>query len=363
MPPEGVNFSQRAGFARYFSKAPRKTTPPTPAEMALLERFRPRLTVADGEEGPIDFYGDYIAQGTLRDGRGKLVPGPVTRAVLNKYRRDPLAVFAHSPLAGQANGNGTAVVFGGVTRDVIPGHGQMTFLTYHFVFRSSGLSAGFDGALRGLLGLVADPDDWHQLDHYTAATVVLDAAGSPSALFLQQHNYGRSWLVGRDLKLPADGRVQLMAAVSSNELYPLAPGETRHRAIRFWGPEAARYLVFGTGKPWIAADDITRPGREVDYRLEGLPPDDAFYSFEGFLGERRRLPGRDGPPGADYNALPRLKGPAHQLLLSSWRPCDQAQLDRITRAMDGSGRPALDSTEMRTLADAFFDRTRAVPRC
>lgn len=370
LPPSGTNFSQRAGFAVYFRDNPRADTPAAGADLALLEKFRPRLNVAPEAEGPIDFYGDYIARGVLRDGAGNVLASKVDRATLNKYRGEPSVVFTHALGAGKGVGQakGGAVVFGRAARDVIPGHGPMTFLTYHFVFRTSGLPAARNGVLGALAGLAGDTRDWHQLDHYTQATVVLDRAGKPVALFLQQHNYGRSWLFGRDLKLPEDGRARLMAAVSSNELYPYEGGETRHRAVRFFSPEAARYLVFGTDKPWISADDITRPGREAAYRLAPLAPADAFYSFQGFLGERRRLPGRDGPPGADYDTWPRHKGPARQLLLFSWRPCDGPQLDRIIRAMDlppsaGKTGARLDSPEMRALADAFFDRTRTAPRC
>lgn len=363
--PSGDNFSQRDGFAAYFRDNPRADKPATGADAALLAKYQPRLVVPPGAEGPIDFYGDYIARGVLTDGSGQVISTSVDRALLNKHKNDPDAVFTHAlgAVSGTGQRKGEAVVFGKVARDVIPGHGPMTFLTYHFVFRTSGLAAGFDGVLRSLLGLIADPDDWHQLDHYTQATIVLGKDGAPLALFLQQHHYGRSYLFGRDLKLPDDGRVKLMSAVSSNELYPFTGGETRHRVVRFFGPEAARYLVFGTDRPFISADDITRPGREAAYRLEPLAPADAFYSFQGYLGERRLLPGRDAPPGADYDTLPRHKGPARQLLLFSWRPCDGPQLDRINRAMDSSRRLPLDAPEMRVLADAFFDRTRTAPRC
>jgi hypothetical protein len=83
-------------------------------------------------------------------------------------------------------------------------------------------------------------------------------------------------------------------------------------------PEAAGYLVSGDNPPWRAADDITEPANEVEPELAFLPPADAFYVFQGWLGERRLLPGRDGPPGADYNTRPAFKDKAVQLAASYW---------------------------------------------
>jgi hypothetical protein len=83
----------------------------------------------------------------------------------------------------------------------------------------------------------------------------------------------------------------------------------------------------------VAGDDVTDPAREVAYELAFLPPADAFYMFRGWLGERRRLPGRDGPPGAFYNALPPLQPRAVQVPVFFWfegaegYPADFAALD------------------------------------
>ena len=76
---------------------------------------------------------------------------------------------------------------------------EFTVLTYHLAFRVSGLPAGLSLAAAIPLRLVADLDDWHQLDHYTAAFVVLAADGRPVALTLQQHNYLRTYLVGESV--------------------------------------------------------------------------------------------------------------------------------------------------------------------
>ncbi len=127
-------------------------------------------------------------------------------------------------------------------------------------------------------------------------------------------------------------------AIRSNELYPHQSVRTRRRAVSFLSPESAGYLVNGDDPPWLAADDITEPAREIEPELVFLPPSDAFYVFQGWLGERRRLPGRDGPPGADYNTLPAFKDRAAQLTAFYWHEGDLDYLNLLTDQFS-TGRP------------------------
>jgi hypothetical protein len=77
--------------------------------------------------------------------------------------------------------------------------------------------------------------------------------------------------------------------------------------------------------PWFAADDITygqrAGGEEIEYELQFLDPCDPFYTFRCMLGEYRPFLGleigRNGPPGADYYALPELI-PLGNLLKASY---------------------------------------------
>ena len=183
----------------------------------------------------------------------------------------------------------------------------------------SGLPAALPGMAAVSLGLVGDLDDWHQLDHYTATFVVLDAEERPVALTLQQHNYLRTHLVGESVEPGRDGRFDIDVAIRSNELYPHAPERRRRRAVRFPSPEAMAFMMGFGKRPLMSADDVTDPDRTVDFELAFLPGADAFYTFHGYLGERRLLPGRDGPPGARYNTLPRLKPLPAQILGGYWR--------------------------------------------
>jgi hypothetical protein len=117
-----------------------------------------------------------------------------------------------------------------------------------------------------------------------------------------------------------------------------------------------RWLVMGDDPPWFRADDLVEPGQEVELELRFLPSSDAFYTFQGWLGERRLLPGRDGPPGAEYNALPAIKPRGLQMLAGYWREGDAADLARL-EAAGGRGQ----ETERFAMAQAgpFLDALSA----
>lgn len=323
-------------------------TLPTAGQQALLSAYQPRFYLPEGYEGPIDFYQDYIAHGRLVDGDGDLISDDVSQDLLNDWKNDPRVVFAHEP----KNGTIKPKVYGRVlsAEAAWPGCSApvpLTFLNYHLVFRSSGLPAGLPGWQAAMLGLLVDLDDWHQLDHYTAVSIAL-ALGQeqelkPIAVTFQQHNYQRTYLLGDEvlrgqLTLPEDGRLEIDIAARSNELYPHRIEPTTWRAMSFMDLAGARYMV-GDGKaPWLAADDVTDPALMIDPPLVFLRPDDAFYMFQGWLGERRRLPGRDGPPGADYNTLPPMKPMLHQTALSYWFEGDLAWLGLYEMLFE-DGRP------------------------
>jgi hypothetical protein len=349
---ESGNFSQQPGFASHYAAHPRRSTPASDDERALLQRHRPRLWLPAGQAGPVDFYGDYIANGTLVSGDGRVQASPVDRALLNRFKDDPLAVFTHRPC--NACTPPRAVVFGRIDVEPVPvGDGSeraFTFLTYHVVFRHSGVLAGLAAWQAWPMRLVASLDDWHQLDHYTAATIVLDEAQRPLALMLQQHNALRTHVFGEAIDgqrvaWPADGRVPIDVALRSNELFPHRAGRQERRAVRFVDADALAWLIGFGDKPSFASMDITDPAQEVDYELGFLPPDDAFYSFTGYLGERRALPGRDGPPGADYNTWPTLKPLGLQLLSGYWREGNRGDFERLVP-------PLRDQREQRDPAPA-----------
>ena len=340
------NFSQYPGFAEYFAANPPAGVA-SESDQALARRHAPRFHLPAGHEGPIDFYRDYIANGHLVTGSGVRIEGP-TPDELNRHRDDPTAQFVHVPAT--AAGAGTVprpVVYAGVERtELWAPRGadgtaeEFTVAIYDLAFRVSGLPAGLPAAAAVSLGLFADLDDWHQLDHYTAAFVVLDAAERPVAVTLQQHNYLRTYLAGETVEPGRDGRFDIDIAIRSNELYPHVPERRSRRAVRFLSADAMAFMMgYGT-RPLMSADDITDPAATVDYELAFLPGFDAFYTFQGYLGELRLLPGRDGPPGARYNTLPGLKPLPAQILGGYWRERNQGDWARYRRSREHGTDPA-----------------------
>ena len=337
-----TNFSQYPGFASYFADNPPAAERPTPEQRALLMRYRPRILIPADQSGPIDFYRDYIAHGRLYDGRGRLVSSAVTPELLNRFKSDPRAEFRHLPPDPQTS---NPVIYARIDFATVPaasgaddGGEKFAFLTYHAVFRHSGLPEGLERWKAALLAVLGDLRDWHQLDHYTAVTLVLDPREKPVAVMLQQHNYVRTFLIGEGIDLPPDERVTVDVAIRSNELYPHLSGRRLRRAVRFADQDGMAYLMGFGDRPFMAADDITESAREVEYVLRYLSPDDAFYMFQGFLGSRRLLPGRSGPPGAVYNTLPEGKPLDVQLLSGYWREGNSGDWERYRNAVEEGDR-------------------------
>lgn len=326
------NFSQFPGFAEYYAANPPSETLPDEAGRELLARFRPRFFLAPGEAAPLDFYADYVAQGVLYSADGRVLAKAPGAETLNRHKDDPAVVLVHAPAAATER----PAVYGRIDRErhalpelaALP---PLTFLTYNLVFAASGLPAGLPAWQARLVDLVASTTDWHQLDHYVAVTLAL-ADERPIAVTFQQHHGRRTYVLGDGLELPADGRLPVAIARRSNELYPRPEGVTRYRTAPYANAAGMRWLVLGESPPWLRADDIVEPGLEIETELRFLAPADAFYTFKGWLGERRLLPGRDGPPGADYSSLPGIKPKVLAMLAGFWRESSGADMERVATA-------------------------------
>ncbi|NJM30227.1 MAG: hypothetical protein HC855_09110 [Rhizobiales bacterium] len=331
---QGTNFSQYPGHPEYAAANPSSDALPSNEERQLLRRHMPRFFKTKNGEGPIDFYADYIASGTLRKADGALIASEVTPAVLNANKEDPIVVFEHLPSKRRAPKPAVLARIDRINADEGPLKMPLIVLTYHAVFRHSGLPAGISWWQELGARLVGDAEDWHQLDHYTAVSMLLDASGKPLGLMMMQHNYQRSYLFGEGVELPADGRPLIDIALRSNELYPHKEGRTLRPAVSFLEPRSFAYMIGAASKPMMAASDVTEPDMEASYELRFLPPSDAFYTFKGYLGARRALPGRDGPPGANYNAIPRFKPLGYQIALSYWREGNASDIAAMPKTMD-----------------------------
>ncbi len=333
----GENFTNFPGFTEYFDRYKPLDAIPNQQQRLLLEKYRPRIyrsVSKDGiaQQGPVDFYKDYISDGRLLVD-GKVISQQVTAELLNQNRDNSNAKFEYG---GRYRKDSDAVVYGRFDTDTLAYDDTeipLEFLSYNLVFPTSGMLRGL-GTLKTLgLTIAGSLNDWHQLDHYVGLTIALRNR-EPIAVTLQQHNYQTTYLVDVELNLPEDHRVEVDIAMRSNELYLHSDKEVRHPAVSFIAAKNIEFIKIGGNKPFMAGFDVTRGDSEINYQLKYLPQTDAFYQFKGHLGKSRLLPGRDGPPGADYTTLPGLM-PRAIRMVTGYRPGSiTAEQQKITQLLD-----------------------------
>ena len=349
-------FADFPGFAEYYAGrcAGGDPGPPGTEDRELLMRFRPRFILPPGSIRPIGFYEDYLPYSVLRRFSDKaVVEEKVSREQLRRQQDNTQVYLEYRPERGKKPTKaGGPAVFGRVYRERVPFPGDngegtryldLTFLKYNLVFPVSGLPAGLNRLAGSILkGAGLDPGDWHQLDNFVAAHIVLDGRGKPIAALLAQHNHHRVYLAGRDIALPADGRFVFDVALRSNELYPGSDSgnPVRHRVVR-WSLYL-NYLLSGKDRPLLSADDITygrrAGGREVVYDLGFPSPCDPFYTAKIMLGPPRPFfgfdIGRDGPPGSDYYTVPELLPLGNLLKFSYLHDGDPDDIRIVGEAID-----------------------------
>lgn len=375
-------FSEFPGFDQYLKQNQPSDALASPAEQALLTKYRPRIFMAEGQTRFLDFYADYIGNGALYLD-GELISDKVDQNLLNQHKKNILAEFRHQQVKGQ----GTQVAYGRVDYNTLSYQEQnypLTFLSYNLVFANSGLIKGLAGWQRVAMGVVGDNEDWHQLDHYVGLTIVLHE-NKPLAVLMQQHNYQTVWLLDPDknavqatdpsspknplpkhaieqsLGLPSDGRIAVDIAMQSNEVYPHSAELTRHPGVSFVNADNIEFFKTGQNKPMMAGWDITHGQQEQEYTLKFLPTSDAFYTFKGRLGEKRTLPGRDGPPGAQYVTLPGLM-PWSNRLVTGFRPGKPAQEKAKLEALFNSENFSIETAGIERYKKDFIDAMNALKK-
>jgi len=360
-------FADRPGFDEYYRDRCRIPPPPvTEKDRLLLEKYRPRFVLPPGGSYPLDFYRDYLPHTELRSWPdGEVLSKAVTRNLLLEHRTDHHAYLRFDVKGYRAAGldvrwergapppgpEREPVVYGRVYRERVSfpdGNGgkeefNLTFLKYNLVFATSGLPEKLPLVPKILLSLGGvDREDWHVLDNFVAAHVVLDAREKPIAVILAQHNDHRTYLLGPDIPFTTDGRPVFDIALRSNEVYPdsRSPQPALHRVIR-WSLYLD-YLLSGENPPLFKGWDMTfglnAGGGEFHYKLKILPPCDPLYTSEMLLGQPRPFfglnLGRDGPPGMDYYSTPELLPMGNLLKFGYLHDGDPNDIAVVRRAID-----------------------------
>lgn len=296
-----------------------------PGELVdMARRYRPRIYVAPGGLRPIDFYRDYLPGCVLRDGEGEVMASSPSRAQLKRAER---TYGAYLEYTGPRKLDGDPVAYVRVYREEVrlvsrsgPVRVPFTFLKYNFVFLRSGLPARLPAYKEWMARLAGDPDRWHDLDIHGAVIVALADMGrgeAPVALILAQHNHFRTYLFGRDVALPGDGRAAVSFAMRSNEPYPAPAGPAPATFRAVGDPSAFGYVITGSGWSVKSGLDLVygpaAGAGAVEYRIKTLPSRDPLYVSWIPLGARLKIFGvidsffRTGPPGIGMYSWPELK--------------------------------------------------------
>ena len=364
------SFADYPGFKEYYGQrcaveAAESIVPQ--GDQKLLERYRPRLILSPGGRYPVDFYRDYLPYTVLRRYSDKEIEAEMVTPELLKtvqgdsryyldfqfdhYQKDGRDRRLTETAGGNKLSETASAMYGRVYRervDFLVRSGEnlsrdLIFLKYNIAFAISGLAAklprGYEGFLR-MAGL--DLEDWHELDNFVAIHVVLDEKQEPLAVILAQHNHHRTYLIDKDLPLPLDDRMVFDIALRSNEVYPASKSHEAvgHRVIR-WSLYL-KFLLSGEDPPFARGIDISyglgAGGQEIATYLISLSPCDPFYTTKILLGEPRpfwgRYIGRDGPPGADYYAVPALLPMGNLLKFSYLRDGDLEDIRMLDEAID-----------------------------
>ena len=365
------SFTDYPGFKEYYGKGCGKeelVPIVSEKEKELLRKYRPRLILPPGGRYPIDFYDEYIPYTVMRRFPEKtIMVDKVTPEILEAFQEDKKVyldfqfdryrkvgldrrVVNSDPLNSKKRK--LPVVYGRFYQEkvVFPDvkgkfHSRnFTFLKYNVVFALSGLPAillpeGLETLIK-IIGL--DPENWHELDNFVAIHVVLDEKEKPVAIILAQHNHHRTFLIGKEIFLPSNGRMIFDIALRSNEVYPASDNENplKHRVIQ-WSLYM-KYLLSGEDPQFLKGFDVTygikAGGVEMPYKLVFLSPCDPLYTAKIMLGEPRlfmgRYIGRDGPPGSDYYAIPSLLPLGNLLKFSYLRDYDPYDIRMVEKSID-----------------------------
>ena len=326
--------------ASYFSE--HRIYPLNSALEQLAQKYKPRLIVHPMGLKPIDF-SDYMASSFLvnitNQHKTHLLPLNVARADFsdqcNLYvESTQQTISSHPPYPWYVQ----------IFRGKAPGDidEQWTYIKYNIVFDWSGLAVDMGWMSRaGIFLLGADPTKWHRLDVHTTVIIAVDEEGVQRFVTINQHNYARTYLGGRDYDM--NKTIVVTAALHSNELYLDQGWEEpqRFNVVRFY--DSIPYLISGEDKPRFTAADIVwgiqAGGTEVATKIDIIDPSYPLAAFAGLLAPPNRLwgrvyIGRDGPMGYDYYSLPSAVPFDRLAALGYWSEGEQELAEDIQLLLD-----------------------------
>lgn len=292
---------------------------------SLLGDFKPEVYVDPTSYRPMSFYGDYLPKTSLRHtSRGTIKQSPARELLKRVAEKSNFYLDYRVPInrvRGTKRSDHSPTYYGRAYVDTVTVNSEprrLLFLKYSTVFPYSGLPWEINALKWVGSELVGEPRAWHELDIHGSVTVIVDPDRcTPLGVSLAQHNYHRILWRKIDFTWPETNHVKIAYATNSNEPYLLSP-ERRTRTVRTVGnPKNLAWLYDRQERPLLDAgyDRILAPedgAVSVPMGLKILPEDDPLYTARMALGDRLKLFyfwshwTREGPPGINYYAPPRL---------------------------------------------------------
>jgi hypothetical protein len=297
------------------------------AEKKQLQKFLPRVFIAQNSLFPLDFYEDYLPKTVLKNKKGKVVDRAISREHLKAIERNPNFYLDYQGALEKcqlpACAQDPRTIYGRVFYQTM--HAPTKYaqeppisfmvLKYSLVFAASGLPKKMSWHKNIGLSILGDKENWHELDIHGAIHILVDRqTNKPLILLLAQHNHFRSYVIGKDVMLPADNRLNICVAHRSNEPYPCPSQKTEFRTVG--NPSDFDFVLGGSSPLFDGGYDIVESAAnsaEQNLTLKFLPHRDPLYTSWISLGDKQKILGiipsffRDAPPGINMNTTPKLK--------------------------------------------------------
>ena len=334
--------------ADYFSK--HRVYPLSERARLLAEKYEPKLVIHPAGNPPISF-DDYFENAELVFAAGDKKGDREKNVAISRLSELDYATQCSTYIVpARENVISKSPYPWYVQSFVSPAPGELgkvedwLYLKYNLMFDWSGLANELSrNARAGVRALRADANKWHRLDVHTAVIIAIDNQGRQRLVAINQHNYVRTYIAGRDFN--SNQRITIAAALRSNELYldNGAAERQKYRVVTFYNN--LPYLINGKNKPnYSGIDEVAGAnagGVPVETRLVYIEPNHPLASYSGLLAPPKPLLGgiyigRDGPMGYDYYSPPSGVDLGRMAAMGYWREGDDELADELRALLKSS---------------------------
>lgn len=331
-------------------------------DKSICVKHLPILIIAPKGLIPIDFYKDYLPNTTAYNDNGERIYNPPSRKQLKSIERKigyylDLRDNVHWKIG--VDKEISSVIYCTVHEETLYSAAifskryavKTKIIAYRAVFPVSGLPKYLGGLKTGLVGVLGQRKNWHELDIHGAIFIIVDKkTATPLVLVLSQHNHFRSYIFGKDIRSMNITKLCVSYALDSNEPY-LCPDfkVKKPLAVPTSGdPTKLKFIFQNAGRPFVGAHDLVYGkgggGVSLKVRLLYLADRDPLLTSWIPLGEKKKVMGimssvsRTGPPGMLINTWPGLKSIAKTAQLFYFAPGDDQAFSLFIKSYKNRGK-------------------------